>query len=951
MMPPSTRGRAVAGSLLIGLCCAHALKAADRITLAVDNSRRVTLPGNVTPHIKFGVDEGPVDPSMQLPYVTLVLKPSPNQQADLDQLLAQQQDLSSPNYHAWLTPEQYGDRFGVSQADIDKMVAWLGQLGLTVASVSRARNAIAFGGTASQISSAFGVEIHRYQVGGESHYANATDPTIPVAFQGVALAIRGLHDFRPKPRLQRGARPRDTADGENYLGPGDTAAIYDITPLYNAGINGTGYKLAIVGQTDIQLSDIEQYRNYFGLPANDPTVILVPGSPDPGIQASSGDLSESDLDLELSGAVARDATILFVNSSANYGFGGAFQSLYYAIDQNLAPVISISYGDCELDTGSATAQTWASWAMQANAQGQTIFAASGDTGAADCVGDGDGPTIDNALSVDLPGALPEVTSVGGTEFNEGSGNYWSSTNASGRVSALSYIPETAWNDSASDGTPSASGGGASVFFPKPSWQAGTGVPADGARDVPDVSISASADHDGYEIVTGGKVSVVGGTSVGGPQFAGITVLLGQYLVANGFQSSPALGNINPSLYPLARVAGVFHDITTGNNIVNPCQGLRNCTASPIGYSAAVGYDQVTGLGTPDVYNLVTSWHAGAVTAKESPSMKLAASQASVTFSGATVLTATVTSPNGKTPTGTVAFSTGTYALGTATLSGSGTGATATLTLTGVQLAVGANSITASYAGDTSYYGQTATVSVTVTSSATGSPSIGGLSNAGSYTQAFAPGGILAVFGTKLASATASAQTVPLPTMLTGTWATINGIAAPLYYVSEGQMNIQIPYEVPASSTASLTVDNNGESASFNFTVAATAPAIFTTNSQGTGQGAILNTSNQVVDASHPATPGSTYIQIYCMGLGAVTNQPLDGSAAPSSPLARTSATPQVTIGNAPATVTFSGLAPGFVGLYQINALVPAAAPAGTAVPVAISIGGVASNTVTIAVGP
>jgi uncharacterized protein (TIGR03437 family) len=157
--------------------------------------------------------------------------------------------------------------------------------------------------------------------------------------------------------------------------------------------------------------------------------------------------------------------------------------------------------------------------------------------------------------------------------------------------------------------------------------------------------------------------------------------------------------------------------------------------------------------------------------------------------------------------------------------------------------------------------------------------------------------------------------------------------------------------VPASSTASLTVDNNGESASFNFTIAATAPAIFTTNSQGTGQGAILNTSNQVVDASHPATPGSTYIQIYCMGLGAVTNQPLDGSAAPSSPLARTSATPQVTIGNAPATVTFSGLAPGFVGLYQINALVPAAAPAGTAVPVAISIGGVASNTVTIAVGP
>jgi uncharacterized protein (TIGR03437 family) len=225
-----------------------------------------------------------------------------------------------------------------------------------------------------------------------------------------------------------------------------------------------------------------------------------------------------------------------------------------------------------------------------------------------------------------------------------------------------------------------------------------------------------------------------------------------------------------------------------------------------------------------------------------------------------------------------------------------------------------------------------------------------LSNAGSYTQAFAPGGILAVFGTKLASATASAQTVPLPTMLTGTWAAISGIAAPLYYVSDGQMNIQIPYEVPANSRATLTVDNNGESVSFNFTIAATAPAIFATNSQGTGQGAVLNTSYQLVDASNPATPGSTYIQIYCMGLGAVSNQPADGAAAPSSPLARTSATPQVTIGGVQATVTFSGLAPGFVGLYQVNALVPAAAPAGNAVPVAISIGGVPSNTVTIAVG-
>ncbi len=235
-MPTGVRGRVVIGSLLASLCCTHLLEAADRITLAIDNSRRVTLPGNVNPRIRSGVDQGPVDPSMELPYVSLVLKPSADQQADLDQLLAQQQDPSSPDYHNWLTPEQYADRFGLSQADIDKIVAWLGQYNLTVKSVARARNAIAFGGTAGQIGSALGVEIHRYQVGAESHYANATDPAIPAAFQGVVLAIRGLHDFRPEPRLRHSARPRDNAvDGANYLGPADVAAtfttsLHSITP-------------------------------------------------------------------------------------------------------------------------------------------------------------------------------------------------------------------------------------------------------------------------------------------------------------------------------------------------------------------------------------------------------------------------------------------------------------------------------------------------------------------------------------------------------------------------------------------------------------------------------------------------------------------------------------------------------------------------------------------------
>ena len=209
---------------------------------------------------------------------------------------------------------------------------------------------------------------------------------------------------------------------------------------------------------------------------------------------------------------------------------------------------------------------------------------------------------------------------------------------------------------------------------------------------------------------------------------------------------------------------------------------------------------------------------------------------------------------------------------------------------------------------------------------------------------------MSVFGSQLAPVSVSASSVPLPTMLAGTTVTINGIPAPLYYVSPTQLNIQIPYEV--SLGPSLTVQNNGAGVNYILSVAGTAPAIFTTNAQGTGQGSILNnTTYQLVDASHPATPGSAYIQIYCIGLGPVSNQPPDGSASPSGPLAETTTPTQVTIGNVQADVIFSGLAPGYVGLYQVNALVPAGVAAGSAVPVVISMGGASSNTVTIAVGP
>lgn len=439
-----------------------------RIPITIDNSRRITLPGHIHAGVLPANDQGRADASLQLPYVTLALQPSAAQQADLTALLQRQQDPSSPDFHRWLTPEQFADRFGLAQSDIDKITAWLQSQNLTVLSTARGRNAVSFSGPVRAVESAFGTEIHNYLVNGEAHYANATNPSIPAALSGVILAIHGLDDFKLKPLLRK--RPAylnpsvpDCANADNIcIAPGDFAKIYDVNPLYNnLNITGTGQKLAIVGQTEINPNDISTFRAAFSLPATLPTMIQVPNdAPNPAV--SAGDLGEADLDLELSGAVARNATILYVYSN------NVEDSVQYAIDQNLAPVVSMSYGQCEEPSSADGGATYNDavlfmrpLAQQANAQGITWLAAAGDSGAADCYGETGVPnSLIDSTTVDYPGSIPEVTSMGGSEFNEGSGNFWS-----GSGFALSYIPEMVWNDSAFQGEPDAGGGGASIFFP------------------------------------------------------------------------------------------------------------------------------------------------------------------------------------------------------------------------------------------------------------------------------------------------------------------------------------------------------------------------------------------------------------------------------------------------------------------------------------------------------
>jgi subtilase family serine protease len=490
----------------------------------------------------------------------------------------------------------------------------------------------------AQVESAFHSEIHHYNVNGEKHFANADELSVPTALAGAVQGFRGLDDFRPRPHLRMPASSKYTSSvsGNHFLAPEDFATIYDLTALYTLDIDGTGQTIAVVGDSDVTLSNIGTFRTLSGLSAtNLPVKLLVPSS-GTAIVPSAGEQIEAYLDLEWSGAIAKNANIVYVY--VGNGNLTVWDALEYAIDNTNhdvnAQVVSTSFGFCEPGLGATFAGQLQTLVQFGNSLGETVVAAAGDSGAADCDNDS-AATL--GLAVDLPAGVPEVTGVGGGEFTgdstTGANTYWNGSNDADNGSAIMYIPEEVWNDTVEQGALDAGGGGVSTFFGKPSWQSGANFLSSG-RNVPDVTLSASNNHDPYLLCTGtnsvtgdglqtcatgdgfrdssGNLDPVGGTSAGAPTFAGIVALLDQAVNPAG------LGNINLQLYPLAtNTPSAFHDITSGNNIV-PCVAgtpssdpvALRCptTGTPqIGYSAAVGYDQASGLGSVEAFNLVTNW--------------------------------------------------------------------------------------------------------------------------------------------------------------------------------------------------------------------------------------------------------------------------------------------------------------------------------------------------------
>jgi uncharacterized protein (TIGR03437 family) len=693
--------KAAACCLLSALAGAVTAAAQDRIVQPVDRSRMTVLKGHVHPQALPGNDQGPVDPAMPIRQATLLFKPA----ASIGAFLTEQQLPGSPNYHNWLTPEQFADRFGLSASDIAQVTAWLESQGLKVEHAARGRHWIQFSGTAGQAARTFRAPFHRYRVNGETHFAMAAEPSVPAALQDVVGGFLGLDDFKLRSNVVRAEYT--SSKGNHTLVPDDLAAVYNIAPLYAAGIDGDGQRIVIVGDSSLDLSDIRGFRKQFNLPYNDPIQILV--GDDPGYNS---DVVESNLDIEWSGAVARGAQIVYVYGQSVYN------AAQFAVDENLAPVLSLSFGGCE----AFNRASFRAVAQQASAQGITWLASSGDAGAATCDQSSPIPQASKGFGVGFPASIPEITAVGGTQFDDAKGNYWATTNGPNGASALGYIPEAVWNDTPSVNGFDAGGGGASILFPKPYWQTGAGVPNDKARDVPDISLAASPNHAGYQIYLYGTLYVVGGTSAGAPSLAGVVALLNHYLTSKSFLTKPGLGNINPALYRLAQSSNnIFHDVTTGDNAVRCALGTPNCVEGLVGYPAGPGYDLATGLGSIDAYNLVTQWNTGTAS-----TTTVTANPAKAGLNDSVRLTATVRgAAGGPAPTGTVSFLMHNPTLldallGTGDLTPNGLTATATLTVPAASVLGIDTSVTALYNGDKAYNASSASVTVGVNRPASGS---------------------------------------------------------------------------------------------------------------------------------------------------------------------------------------------------------------------------------------
>jgi hypothetical protein len=991
--------RMLLGASLLACSCLHAAgqtttarptvatgNVPARITRAVDETSRVGLTGNVHPLARAEFDQGRAPADLPMQRMLLVLKRSAEQQTTLGQLMADQYNVASPSFHQWLTPEQFGQEFGPADADVQAVTSWLQTHGFQVAKVSKGKIAIEFSGTAGQVQEAFRTEIHKYAVNGEQHWANASDPQIPAALAPVIHGIASLHNFKPKPMhhvvggftkaLDTGevqsVRPEFTTSGGNFaVGPSDFAKIYNVLPLWNAStpIDGTGQSIAVLGVSNINLQDVLDFRTLFGLPTggtNTP-VVVIDGS-DPGI-VNDGSETEALADVEWSGAVAKGAQIHLVIAADTDTSTGLILAAFHVIDTNSDPIMSLSFGNCEMSLGTTANQGFQQLWEQAAAQGITVTISTGDDGAAGCEDQNATPPHPATTGLQVSGyaSTPFDVAVGGTDFNDsGSQSTYFKPNSQNDpttlLSAISYIPESTWNESCTNVsfganaetncnaaansvdviTVGGSGGAShctvvtagvcSGGYAKPAFQSFTGLtgmPSDGHRDIPDVSLFASSgfnksfyvvcEADDKSITaslsckkgaTGFQFLGIGGTSVSTPSFAGIMALVNQ-------NTGKRQGNANFVLYKLAQKqfqAGTactsqkaplpapsctFNDVITGTIAVPCAKGSTDCTTSnPAdkngvlnGYNAGAGYDLATGLGSVNASNLVGQWATGQAAFQ--------ATQTSLSLNPTTGITAgqSVTVNVTVTPTSGSGTPTGRVALVSNAASGEGvdgfplTNGAVTAGMTN-QLTGGTYQVTADYPGDGTF-APSSSSAVTVTvgkASSTTVASVLSSSGAGIFAKFTSGPGPVTLF----LSAVINPNGTLLPTGTVNFVDTINGLAttvasnvkvdatgeaftaAGISSFAAGAHSIVAQYSGDNSFTAS-----NSAAVTFTITAATTTPTTTTVTPSVTSipSGGSITLTAKVTTASTGAGPtGTVQFMNGSVALGsAVTCTPTAGS--------------------------------------------------------------------------
>jgi subtilase family serine protease len=514
---------------------------------AVDENKLVTLGGNTRPEANAENDLGAVGDSLTLHHMMLQLKRSPEREQMAAQFVAELHDPKSPNFHKWITAEEFGKNYGLAESDIKTISGWLESQGFTVNSVYPSGTVIDFSGSAGQVNRAFHTAIHNLDVNGVRHIANMGDPQIPAALAPAVAGVVSMHDFMPR----KMSRPKYTFTYNRVVYqavvPADLATIYDFNPLFTKGITGSGQTIAVIEDTDLYNSqDWTNFRKTFGLTqysSGSLSTTHPAGSgnnscSDPGVNS---DDSEAALDAEWASAAAPGATVMVAACADTEVTFGGFIAMQNLINGSNPPsVISVSYGNCEAENGASSNASIYSLYQQAVAEGVSVFVSSGDEGAASC--DAGFANAVHGIGISSYASTPYNVAVGGTDFSDLYSNtvntYWSKTNTATYGSAISYIPEIPWNDScannifasyegyatvygasgfcnsttaiagglqvvaAGSGGPSNCATGApSIYgvasgtckgYAKPSWQTGVaGIANDGVRDIPDVSMFAS----------------------------------------------------------------------------------------------------------------------------------------------------------------------------------------------------------------------------------------------------------------------------------------------------------------------------------------------------------------------------------------------------------------------------------------------------------------------------